>query len=197
MTALTKIIIMSVAGAVVTAIFGWFVIEPAWSSVYSASEQLKQNQGTLMSLDQQLVALRAAQTDIKKATKAGDITGWVLDREQMVTAVAELERAAAQSGVVEIIDIQNPDPTDPKADLVPGKRGVDEIHYRMATSSDFLGAINFLTYLEHLPHWTEISKINFSAEIKQADNGKTVRTGKVLGTIDGVFFVNHTSNVQN
>lgn len=197
MTALSKIIITAVFGIILTGMLGGLIIRPAWSAVNLASGQLRQNQAILVSLNQQLAALRAAQTDIKKATKSADIIDWILDRETLVTAVKELEGAAALTAVSKTLDIADLDPTQPKPDLVAGKRGVDEVAYRITTTSDYLGLINFLSYLEHLPHWTEITKINLSAEVKQSDTGQSVRTGKVLGTVDGIFFVNHTSHVQN
>jgi hypothetical protein len=47
-----------------------------------------------------------------------------------------------------------------------------------------------LRYLEHLPQFTEISKIDLSAEqVESAESREPVRTGRVLGTIDGVFFL--------
>jgi len=72
------------------------------------------------------------------------------------------------------------------------KSGINEIKYSVLTLNDFAGTVSFLSYLEHLPHFTEISKIILSAETQESSQKTRVHTGKVIGSFEGVFFVKPT-----
>jgi len=194
MKALSKITTIGLAGLAITILLLMFVIRPVLNKVKAANEQLRQGQNDLVLLEQQILAFQTAQNDITKASRRSEIMSKILDKEKLAVAVIELETAAAKTGTTAILDIQDPDPTNPKDPVVLGKRGVGEVAYRVTTLNDYVGTINFLSFLEHLPHGTEIDKIDLSAEIRQGEAGKNVRTGKVLGTFDGVFFINNTNH---
>jgi hypothetical protein len=191
MKALTRIISVSTIGAILSLLLALFVIRPILADVTVANESLKQKKTELTILDQQILAFKTAQSDLSKAARKDEIANAITPKESLVAAVQDLETAAAKTGTTQDLDVKDPDPAQPKvADVIPGKKDIQEVSYILTTLNDFAGTLNFISYLEHLPHFTEISKITLSAETRQGDKTSTVvRTGRVIGSFNAVFFV--------
>src|SRR3989344_5286279 len=159
MSALSKIVSIAIAGILIVFGLVMLVVRPVLGSVLAANQEMKQTQMELATIDQQILAFQSAKNDIEKASRRTEIAGRIVNQDNLVVPVMELEQAAGKTGTVEILDIKDPDPKNPMPDPIPGKQGIAEVHYRITTSNDYIGLFNFLGYLEHLPHGTEIDKI--------------------------------------
>ena len=191
MKALTKIIVVGAMGAMVCLLMVWFAIGPVLDSLTAVNNKLQQDQIELATLQQQNLAFQRAQADLNRATRKNEITKAIGPKEGLVTAVADLEAAASKSGTTQALQLQERDPkAKPAADVIDNKRGIEEVQYQTTTNNDYVGTINFLALLENIPHFTEIDKISLSSEVASGSSkDKTLWTGRVLGTINGVFFV--------
>jgi hypothetical protein len=190
MRPLTKIIVVGVAGALICLLMVWFAIWPVLDSLTVVNNKLQQDQIELATLEQQNLAFQRAQADLNRATRKNEITNAIGPKEGLVTAVNDLEAAASKSGTTQALQLLERDPKAKPADVIGNKHGIDEVQYQTTTNNDYIGTINFLALLENMPHFTEIAKISLSSEIASGSSkDKTLWTGRVLGTINGVFFV--------
>ncbi|MBI2356204.1 MAG: hypothetical protein HYV13_03315 [Candidatus Doudnabacteria bacterium] len=172
-----------------------FLLNPSLNQLTALSGNLTQKKLELATVEHQVVAYQNAQADLSKAAQKERIFNAFLVREDLVAAVKHLEAAAAATKTQESLKIDEPD-QDPKNKPQPvvDVKGLEEIPYRVLTLNDYIGTIQFLRYLEHLPEFTEVSKITLSAETVDSEVSKTkIYTGKVFGSIDGVFFVKQPS----
>lgn len=190
MKARIRIITILVLGSAICMIFVLYWVIPSFDSIKNINESIRTKKAELATLDLQIRSFKNAQTDLAKASRKDDIAKAVVTKETLNLAVEEVESAAAKTGTVEILDIRelDPDAATPPARVI-NARGIDEVGYSLTIKSDYLGIVNFLSYLEHLPHFTEISKIELSAEVLGNTAGAKIRTGKAMGNIDGVFFI--------
>lgn len=192
MTALVKLVSTLLGGLLLCLIIYFFLLNPALSQLSIFSDTLRQKNVELATLQQQITAYKNAQTDLAQAVQKDQIFEAFLSREELVAAVKNLESAAVVTRTVETLKI-----TEPEADsnskpkkVVESVDSLKEIPYRVSTLNDYVGTIQFLMYLEHLPQFTEISKITLSAETVDSDTAAgRVYTGKIFGSLDGVFFV--------
>lgn len=194
MKVLTKIIVIGIVGVLASLLVVWFAIGPILDSLTTVNSQLQQGQIELATIQQQNLAFQRAQADLNRATRKNEIASIIGSKEGLVSAVTDLETAASKSGTVQLLQLQERDPKDKQAvDVIENKRGIEEVRFQTMTINDYVGMINFMALLENLPHFAEISKITLSSETSPATaNNKTIRSGRVLGTLDGVFFVKST-----
>jgi hypothetical protein len=174
-------------------VFG-LLVNPRLSHLAELKSEMTEKQKELITLEQQILAYVNAQTDLSRAARKDEILSAFVEREELVEAVINLETAAATTGTEHALKINEdkPDakPNEKTPDVVASKQGLDEVPYRITTYNDFEGTLQFLQYLEHLPEFTEISKINLSAETVESEISETrIYTGRVFGSIDGVFFI--------
>lgn len=193
MSGIVKFIAILIVGLLLSLSVYSFLVSPVLGQLSTLKNNLAAKKTELVTLEQQILAYKNAQSDLSKASEKNVIFNAFLDREQLVSAVKSLERAAALTATSSSLKINEPSsdtkPADRPQPVIANKEGLNEIPYRVTTFNDFLGTIKFLAYLEHLPEFTEISKINLSAETSESDQTKTrVYTGRVMGSIDGVFF---------
>lgn len=199
MRSLTRIIVISIIGLAASFLLVIFLISPTLSQLAKTNEEIRQRKSELALLEQQVRAYKNAQSDLSKASRKTEILEAFASEENLVLAVKELEAAAAQSQTTEILDIRDPvewaganSRVKPPAQVVSNLQGLTEIPYEVSTLSlDFKSLVDFVGYLEHLPHFMEISNINLSAEVKEGEGAgsKPIHTGKVMGNFKGVFFI--------
>lgn len=195
MTALVKFVLIFSGGLVLSLAIYFFLLSPTLNQLSEQSAHLKQKNVEVVTMKQQIVAYKNAQTDLSKAAEKDQVFEAFLDREGLVAAVKSLEKAAVLTKTTELLKITEPDQDSKNkpavvAVVIVNKNGLEEIPYRVTTLNDFGGTVQFIRYLEHLPQFSEISKINLSAETVESDASKTkVYTGRVFGSIDAVFFV--------
>ena len=191
MKAISKIITILICGFTAISLLLFFAVGPAVSDVGKLHIAVKAGKTELLAIQQQILAFKTAQSDLSKASRKDEIGQAISTRETLVDAVKDMELALAK--VSGEHDLQINDAVNPKlaasAGVTTGRVGVDEIAYSLNVTTDYPGILTFLAFLEHLPHFTEISKINLSAETAEVNNQKAVHTGRVLGNFNGVFFV--------
>lgn len=190
MKSFTKIIVFTVCGASISLLLVLAIARPVLDDVSATNKLVKQKKNELATLDQQIRAFKTAQSDLARATRKDEIVNIIVPKENLVLAVKDMETAAAKTGTVEALLMKEADLKGPKTpEVISGKQGMEETGYQLTTLNDYNGTINFLAYLEHLPHFTEISKIILSAETQEASNSAPAHTGKIIGSFDGVFFI--------
>lgn len=190
MSPLTKLVVIIVGGVVISIALVSLLVKPNFGRVSVLGKTVEQKKQELATLQQQINAFKTAQSDLARASEKEKVQGTVLLREDLLTAIKNLEVGAAKSGVALEVKINEPDGKTkiaPKA-VVADKGELKEIPFRLYTTGDFSGTVKFMQYLEHLPNLSELSKLDLSAETVQIDK-TVVQTGKVFGSIDGVFLV--------
>jgi len=191
MNGLTRNLTIFISGFILSVMLVFFAIKPVLSDVSRLHDSIQQQKTESVTLDRQIRAFKTAQSDLSKASRKSEISTAIPAKETLVDAVKDLESAAAKTGVDHTLQIrESTDPGLVKAPpVVSNRNGISEVSYKLNAVSDFAGIVRFLDYLEHLPHFTEISKINLSAETTEAANNKVNHTGRILGNFDGVFFI--------
>ncbi|MBI4363607.1 MAG: hypothetical protein HY545_02040 [Candidatus Doudnabacteria bacterium] len=190
MSSLTKLIIIILAGAVASLVLVFVLIKPNLNKAEVLGQMAQDKLSEFLTLQQQVNAYKAASSDLSKAVAKDKIANMIVLREDLVAAIKNVEAAASKSAVASEIKINEPDEKSkvpPKA-VLQSKGELTEIPYRFYTTSDFNGVVKFIQYLEHLPQWMEIAKMDLSAETITVDKN-LVQTGKIFGTIDGIFLV--------
>ena len=189
MKSYTRIILILAGGIIVSLVLILLVIGPAIGEVKSDNAEVISKKAELVTLDQQIKAFKTAQTDLAKATRKVDIAQAIPTRNDLVLAVKDLESAAISSNSSEnLLLTESKDSKTPS--VIPARAGISQISFRVASVSEsFVDALNFISLLEHLPHFGEITKFNLSADSTAAENAQTVRSGKIIGNFDGVFFI--------
>lgn len=191
MKALSKLILILIVGLALSFALFALVVKPNLGKLSVLGDELFLRQNELGNLSLQVTAFKNAQTDLAKAEKKLKILETFLVRESLVEAVKGMEQAAAKSATLLDTKINEPDPSAKVKEkpVLENQLGtLSEIPYRLTTENDFAGTVKFLQYLENLPQWTEVSRIDLSAETVESAK-EQIQTGKVFGAIDGVFFV--------
>lgn len=191
MRGLVKNIIILICGLLAAFLLVVFGIKPMLREVSALHDNIKQQKTELLTLDQQILAYKTAQSDLSKAVRKDEVNSAIPARETLVDAVKDLELAMLRSGSEHELKINDPELNQGKkpAPVTTGHPGVDEIPYTLLITNSYIGVLDALSYLEHLPHFTEISKIDLSAETTTGSGSEAVHTGRVIGNIQGVFFV--------
>lgn len=189
MKAFPKLLITAVGWLVVTLAVYFFLVSGQISKVSMLNSELKAKKTEAAKLDQQIRAYKNAQSDLSRATQKERIVQTIPTKEDLVNAIVGVEKAAAKTHSEQTLKINEIAPDDKnKPAPVLKNSGLEEVPYRLTVKNDFAGLVNFISYLEHLPQFTEVSTINFSAELTQSGEQK-VSTGGVFGNIDGVFVI--------
>ena len=190
MNSLTKLIIVVLGGATLALALVLVLVKPNLNKVLALGQAAQEKKSQFLTLQQQVNAYKTAQSDLSKATEKDKIAGQIVLREDLVVAIKNVEAGAAKSALALEIKINEPDEKTkvPPKPVLSDKGSLVEIPYRFYTTGDFSGTIKFLQYLEHLPQWTEIAKMDLSAETVDVDK-RPVQTGRIFGSIDGIFLV--------
>ncbi len=191
MKGLAKNLAIFVSGLIVAILLVLFGIKPMLGEISAIHDNIKQQKTELLTLDQQILAFKTAQSDLSKATRREEIDTAIPTRETLVDSVKDLELAMSQTLTSHELKIKDPtlEKNNKLKEVTTNRPGIEEIPYTLIMTNDFVGILNALAYLEHLPHFTEISKIDLSAETTSSAGGEAVHTGRVIGNIQGVFFV--------
>ena len=155
MNATTKLVVIIAVGALVAALIFFFLINPVLAELPELNGRLKEKKTELITLEQQIQAFRNAQSDLARATRKEEIAVALVNKENLVLAVQNIEAAAVAANSehtlanLEDLLLQKIKPEP----LIANKTGLEEIPYRLTTLTDYLGTIDILRYLEHLPQW--------------------------------------------
>jgi hypothetical protein len=187
MKALSKIFFTSFLAILACVLLFLLIIKPSLLKFGELNETLTGKQQALMSLEQQITAFRNVQADLAKVGGRDDINASIVSKYELVVPIEAIEKSAEATGNKLSMDIIENEKIK-SAPVLKTDVGLTEIKYRLTTAGDYLSLIKFLNYIENLPQFTEVSKIDLSAEVTN-DGKETIRTGKALGTIDAVFFV--------
>lgn len=194
MKPLTKLVATGFFGLVIAGLVFVLLVSPALSKVSELHEKSKMKKTELATLEQQIRAYQTAKADLSKAAERERISDSFVSREDLVVSIQGVEKAAIVTGTEEtktITDkVENPVKGEKPTLVIPGKKLVEEVPYRLLIKNNYVGVVNFIRYLEHLPQFSEVTNITLSAETTTATAGSNpIPTGQVLGTIDAVFFI--------
>ncbi|MEJ0021480.1 MAG: hypothetical protein WDN47_02745 [Candidatus Doudnabacteria bacterium] len=194
----TKLILISVGGFIVSVIIFAFLIRPNLNQVGDLYNAGIAKQTQLNNLSDQIIAYKNSQSDLSAVSNTDKIQNSILPRDNLQTAIQEVEAAALASNTEEGMTIQEPlNSTDQTLDttakqIITGNPDIEEIPYTVSISSTFTSLVTFLQYIEHLPNFSEVSKLTVSAatsDTATAGSGEVVHSGDLTGAINAVFFV--------
>ena len=203
MKSFSKLISVIVFGFIVSAVLYVFLIRPNLSSVDELYTKSSAKQTELEALTAQISAYKNAKADLKAAASDKDkILNSVLVRENLQTVILEVEAAAANLGISEgmtikeVLDENGRPITSPP--IVSGKKTIDEVPYQIKVTAEFPSILKFIEYLEHLPHFSEISKFAFSTNSVAAgsttdEDRLIIHTDVTTVVIDAVFMVQRST----
>jgi Tfp pilus assembly protein PilO len=193
--ALPKILVILGLGLTALILLVTMMVRPLLTEVTTANEKVHEKKVELDILKQQIRAFKNAQADLDKASRKEDLLKAIPTKEELVLSVLDMEKAAGLTNtetLLEISEVVAANTKDKKQvpPVIPKKVGIEEVQYDLDVKNDFTGIVNFVSYLEHLPHFTEISKLSLKSELTpDALNSTFGRTGMVTGTLNGVFFI--------
>lgn len=204
MNALTKNIVIITLGTILCFGLYFWVVRPIVDDVGNLNKELTVKKTDLANLDQQIRAYQTAEIDLERATNKQTIANTILVKEDLETAIRKVEQAAAITGVTQIMYITDPflevkiagrnTGAKPPAAVLNGLNGIREVPYKLSTASTYTELIDFISYLEHHPNFSEIVRIDLSAEQGVGSTaGGGARTGRVLANIDNVFFIQNAT----
>ncbi len=188
----TRVIFITVLGLI--AVIGLFLalVKPTLAKIDELNTNAINKKTELKQLEEQIISYKNSQRDLSKASGKEIIFDSLLVREDLQYAIIEIENGAKAAQVIETMEIEE-EPKGKNADpkeLVSGKTFLEEVKYSVNTTSDFAQLITFMKYLEHMSHFTEVSKIFLQSSVGIVDtSGTQVRDGMVVGNIELVFFV--------
>jgi hypothetical protein len=193
MKGLTKIIAIVGLGVITFILLVVLVVSPLLSEVTTTNSKVREKNVELAVLKQQIRAFKNAQADLDKASRKEDLLKAIPTKEDLVLSVLDMEKAATATNtetILQLAEIATPNSKDKKNTAVINKKvGIEEVQYELKARNDFAGTVNFMSYLEHLPHFTEISKIIMTSELAQASATTSGRTGIINTSFSGVFFI--------
>jgi Tfp pilus assembly protein PilO len=198
MTGLVKLILIGVGGLAITLVVFGVVIYPNLNQVTSLYDQAVVKQTDLETLSAQILAYENSQSDLNAAQDKSKILSRILPRENLQEAIAEVESAAAFTGVDEALTIQEQFdskgvPLTSKV-LLKNENLSTEVTYTMNITGSFESVLKFMQYLEHLPHFTEISSLTLSSSTSTSNTSGLAQHGKnISAVIQGIFLVQKTS----
>jgi hypothetical protein len=194
MNSLTKIIVVSLAAFAAVIVLVMFLAKPILGQIDTLHQKEAAQRSELDALNTQLTAYNEAKAQLREVNYKELIDGAILERESLGEVLVEIESYAAKTNVTESIKISDDQlPTGNSKDrvktVIPGERDISEVSYTLSFNSTFPDSLNFMQYLEHLSHFTEISGLTFGAASAQGSSDVSVHTNIVTGTISGVFLI--------
>ena len=180
-----KLIFTVISGVVLAAALYMFVVRPALGRVNKLTEENRQTQAEIVRLDQQITAYKTARSDLAKAKDKGLLYSTILTDTTLFLPIEELEAAAAKTGSTHQLSILRDNLDEIKkgkkneAARITSQTQLEEVPYVLSVqNTSYVDLLKFVQYLEKLPHFTEISKIEY---FSQED------TTEISATISGVF----------
>jgi hypothetical protein len=194
MKGLTKIIAISLVSFITVVILLLLVARPMLSQINDLHTKSDNQQTELSALNLQVSAYNDARTQLAAVNYKDVIMDAVVKREDLAAAITEIEADAAKTNVTESITITDDQPvgnskTAVVPAVVPGKKQISEVAYTLQFSAKFPDTLNFMQYLEHLSHFTEISGLSFSAVPAKGSSDVSAHDSIITGNINGVFFI--------
>lgn len=188
----SRIIVISLIGLIVSAGLFLFVVRPTIEKVADLNTQASAKKTDLKQLQEQIVIYKNSQRDLSLASGKDLIADSLLAREDLQLAIEEIEQADSITDTQESMTIADDGGKTVKnaIQLVSGKSLLVEVPFNIHTTSDFPHFVNFMQYLEQLPHFDEVSAFTLQSSAGSPDlNGIFVHNEVVIGSIDAVFFV--------
>jgi hypothetical protein len=207
MTAIAKNIAIVVLGSILCLGVVFWVVRPVMNTASNLNHDLVAKRNEVAALEQQIRAYQTAKSDLSHATDKAKISNAILTKENLVAAIKNVELDSSRAGLHEDMTITDPfqkvaKPTTDANKTPPTIKGlaaVKEVPYRLSITSDYLSLVDFVSYLEHLSNFTEVTKFQLSSETVGVGvvGAKPVHTGRVISNIDGVFFVQDNAAPKN
>jgi Tfp pilus assembly protein PilO len=190
MNNLTKIIGISVVAFAAVIMLLMFLARPILAQISTIHQQEAQQKTELDQLGAQIHAYNEARAQLKEVNYTDKINNAVLVREDLAQVIREVEAVALTTKITESISIQDDEVTKekPKA-LVSGEKNITEVQYTLSFNGAFPDTLTFMQYLEHLSHFTELSKLTFMSTVDKTTGNSEIHSNFISGSISGVFFV--------
>jgi hypothetical protein len=187
-----KLILVSVIGVIASGILFLFIVQPNLNQIQDLKNKVVTTKTELKQIEEQIVTYKNSQRDLSLASGKDALSQAMLKREDLEQAIVEIENAASVTNTSEALSIHDDQGsgTPQVKPLITGKASLDEVQYTINITSDFVHLINFLQYLEHMPHFTEISDFTLASTSSQSNSGGVfLHGGNVIGSINLVFFL--------
>ena len=189
-----KIISYSIGGALLTVAMYFFLIQPALEGVKKLAVEEQSTRAEVDRLEKQILAFRTAQSDLSKVVQKELLFSTIVEDKKLAIPIEEMEAAALITGTNHTLKILR-DTLESVAGSrraaavstdkpIVGHPQIAEIPYDLTVQNrTYKGLTDFFQYLEHLPHFTEVSNISISLQ-------ETETAGEILtASIKGVFLV--------
>ncbi len=178
MSGATKLTAYVLGGAIVIGAVFILLAKPALNRVSQLSEKDRAGQAEINRLDQQILAYKTAQSDLSKAVDKDLLAAFVIDDKKLYEPIQEMENGGKRTGSSYQLKIER-DSLEPQKNTkgevttpakVTKQNELEEVPYTLSVqNSSFIGVVNFMQYLEHIPHFTEVSDVLISIN---EDNGQ-------------------------
>lgn len=200
MSGYSKLITYICGGIVLVAAAYFFLLSPALTRVSGLSSQEYGTRAEAERLELQINAYKTAQSDLSKATNKELLYATVIDDKKLYIPIEEIEAGAKATNTTYQFKIHRSsiNETEEASAAGAGRRAaaeprkkvtsqnlLEEVPYTLIVQNpSYVQMVTFLKYMEHIPHFTEVSKISMSMQ-PLPENERTV----VTATIDGVLLV--------
>ncbi|MBX4187762.1 MAG: hypothetical protein KW793_01340 [Candidatus Doudnabacteria bacterium] len=202
MSGYSKLVTYILGGVALIAAVFFFLLNPALKRVASLANEQLQTKAEAERLEQQIMAYKTAQSDLSKAVNKELLYATVIDDKKLYIPIQEMEAGAkATESTYQLKILRDSIDDVTQADLAPAERRkvasgegfkkvtsqnlLEEVPYTLIIqNASYPQIMSFLKYLEHIPHFTEVSKISMSMQ----EIPETERLA-ITATIDGVYLV--------
>lgn len=208
MNSKTKIAITVISGLLLSLIAVVFGFKPLLNNVRELNQTLSLKQSELLKIEKQIVEFKSAQSDLARATFKDDVYGTIVIREDLSLVLEDMEAAAEKTNTTESIQItesaeeegntrRNARNSEATATVFEDLVLSEEVRYTMNLSNNYAGLVDFMQYMENLPHFTEFDRISLSSVVENLQGGNSRNTGEITGTLEGVFLVKKNGKAQD
>ncbi len=201
MTGYTRLITYSVSGVLLAGSLFVFVLKPALNRGAELAQEERTSKAELDRLDNQILAYKTAQSDLAKAVQKDMLSSVIVQETDLGIPIEEVEAGAKATGSTYQFKILRDSLSEEQeegqrrsARAAAAKRVLDQTEYEevpytlTVQNSSYTSLISFLKYLEHIPHFTEVSGVDMSWQ--ESDEVPDF----VSATINGVFLVKKNEN---
>jgi hypothetical protein len=200
MTAFSRFMVYIIGGFLLSIAIYLILLQPTLNRISNLSDTDKTSRAEITRLEKQIVAYRTAQADLSNAINKDLLYSFSLEDKKLNIVIEEMEAVARKTGSRYTLKILR-DSLDPLPETknrnaepkkkVTGQTELEEVPYTLTIqNNDYPRLVEFLQYLEHLPHFTEVSHMDVSF-VDQGDAGPIL-----TAIIDGVFLAKKSNEIQ-
>ena len=177
----------------------FFIIMPQLRKIEAMQKEIVINKQQFAILSEEVNSYELSVAGMEKILRNRDYAGEVFPtRETMVSLVEGLEDSADKTGVTHDLTItdlgEKPSPPvagkEKNQPVVTGLAQVQEVPFTLVFSGSYRQILDFLSYLENLPYYTEMKSFSVTADqIAGSAQGSVINTGQGSAKLEGVFLI--------